>query len=84
MIREFFVTLAVIVFSTILIVLHYMTHPGEVSTTEINNIVQATKMTSPSLSVAYYEPRSLFENKAKNPAYPQMIPINRMDFVYAQ
>ena len=36
----------------------------------------------PSLSVAYYEPRLLLFDRAANPSYPEMPPIDRMDFIY--
>jgi hypothetical protein len=48
------------------------------------NIVECTNIVSPSLSVAYYEPRILFSEEAVNPAYPQMQTINKMDLIYAK
>jgi len=45
-------------------------------------MVKITKISSPSLSVAFYEPRVLFYENAQNPAYPQMQAIDKMDVVY--
>ncbi len=50
----------------------------------LSSIAKVTKLSSPSLSVAYYEPRVLFYDEASNPAYPQMQAINKMDLVYEQ
>lgn len=41
-----------------------------------------TKVTSPSLSVAYYEPRLLQFEAPVNPSYPEMSAIDRTDFIY--
>ncbi len=49
-----------------------------------NQIVSITKIASPALSVAYYEPRILLHEQAVNPAYPQMQTINKMDLVYGK
>jgi len=63
--------------------LHYILH-NDMTMRSNGNIVQCSKIASPSLSVAYYEPRILFFEAAVNPAYPQMQTINKMDLVYAK
>jgi len=63
---------------------HYITHTG-VQTNKVLNITSAiTQIPSASLSVAWYEPRIRLYEEAHNPAYPQMQPIDRLDFVYAK
>jgi hypothetical protein len=66
------------------ILVHYVTYNGTSSQTILSSVAKVTKFSSPSLSVAYYEPRVLFYEKALNPAYPQMQIINKMDLVYEQ
>jgi len=61
---------------------HYLSYDEAVSQNILQKISSVTELSSPSLSVAYYEPRILFYDKAYNPAYPQMLPLNRMDFIY--
>ena len=61
---------------------HYLNYDREVLQEENQKITALTHFSAPTLSVAYYEPRVLFYETASNPAYPQMQPINRMDFVY--
>ncbi len=65
------------------VALHYLVY-GKHTQEAAKQIVKITKLPSPSLSVAYYEPRVLFYENAANPAYPQMQVINRMDLVYAK
>lgn len=50
----------------------------------LSSVTKVTKLSSPSLSVAYYEPRVLFYDETSNPSYPQMQAINKMELVYAQ
>jgi hypothetical protein len=64
------------------VLLHYITHNNSVSQVMLNSMVKITKISSPSLSVAFYEPRVLFYENAQNPAYPQMQAIDKMDVVY--
>jgi hypothetical protein len=66
------------------VLVHYVTHNGISAQAMLNSVTKVTKLSSPSLSVAYYEPRVLFYEEALNPAYPQMQTMNKMDLVYAQ
>ena len=63
---------------------HYVTHKGISVQAMLSSVTKVTKLSSPSLSVAYYEPRILFYEEALNPAYPQMQTMNKMDLVYEQ
>jgi len=51
---------------------------------DIKRLSKLTTITSPSLSVAYYEPRVLYIDRDSNIAYPSMPSINRGDFIYAK
>ena len=66
------------------VVIHYLTHNGISSKEMLSSVTKVTNISSPSLSVAYYEPRVLIFEEAVNPAYPQMYTIDKMDFVYAE
>jgi len=63
---------------------HYSTFDDAVVQKELSAVSSVTKFSSPSLSVAYYEPRILLYEAVVNPAYPQMQTINKMDLVYAE
>ena len=84
MLKQF---LGLILFMGILlsvVFMHYNTYNADTQKMSISAVVKLTKLTSPSFSVAYYEPRVLFYDGCVNPAYPQMQAINKMDFVYAK
>ena len=63
---------------------HYITYDRESGREMLQKITALTQISSASLSVAWYEPRIRLYEDASNPAYPQMQPIDRMDFVYAK
>jgi hypothetical protein len=63
---------------------HYLSYDAQVQTRALQQVSVLTKVPSASLSVAWYEPRVRLYQKAQNPAYPQLQPIDRMDFVYAE
>jgi len=82
MIKPFFVLVMLLILSATLVVGHYLSYNRQMLQEEDQKITALTQFSTPSLSVAYYEPRILFYESASNPANPQMQPINRMDFVY--
>ncbi len=84
MIKPFFVSLGLLMMLVGMVSIHYIYHDGETSQKMLQNISSMTQVSSASLSVAYYEPRVLFCETMDNPAYPQMLSINKMDFVYAR
>ncbi len=84
MIKEFSILLSLVFVLASFILVHYMMHNGFSSQAILSSLTKVTKITSPSLSVAYYEPRVLFYEEASTPAYPQMQMINKMDLVYEQ
>jgi hypothetical protein len=64
------------------VLLHYITYDGRKQESGLSRLTGLTGFSSPSLSVAYYEPRLLLHDETINPAYPQMQPIDKMDLVY--
>jgi len=83
MLKPFFVLVSLLIFMLGGMSMHYLLYPHGLENT-MTGIVKLTGLVSPSLSVAYYEPRVLFFEEAVNPAYPQMQPINKMDLVYGR
>ena len=84
MIKEFFIVISMILSLAGFVLVHYVTHNSISSQEVLSSVAKVTKLSSPSLSVAYYEPRVLFYEEDINPAYPQMQTINKMDLVYEQ
>jgi hypothetical protein len=83
-IKEFFISISVILSLVVFVFLHYITYSDNSSQSMLNSLVKVSKISSPSLSVAYYEPRILLYDDIQNPAYPQMQAINKMDLIYEQ
>ncbi len=84
MIKPFFVSLGLLMIFVGMVSIHYFYSNDDTSEKMLQNISSITQVSSASLSVAYCEPRVLFYEKMDNPAYPQMLAINKMDFVYAE
>jgi hypothetical protein len=84
MIKPFFALLSAMLLLVLGILLHAVSVDRSSQATTLSNLVAVTGMISPALSVAYYEPRIYIQDRAVNPAYPQMPPMDRMDFIYAE
>ncbi|WP_415407227.1 hypothetical protein ACLHDG_01500 [Sulfurovum sp. CS9] len=82
MVKQFFTLVLFLVLLLTVLVGHYMTHDGVIQNNSLSTLVNITKLSSPSLSVAYYEPRVFLYDEDSNPAYPQMQTMNKMDLVY--
>ncbi len=82
MLKPFFMLVVVLVLSVMAVIVDYIVYDKEAYKDANRDITSLTNFSTPSLSVAYYEPRVLFYESASNPAYPQMQPINKMDFIY--
>ena len=67
-----------------IVLVHYVTHNGSSSQEMLSSVTKITKLSSPSLSVTYYEPRVLSYEDDLNPAYPQMQTMNKMNLVYTK
>ena len=68
----------------VLVFAHYLFSDAQQVTDATNRIVAMTHMASLSLGAAYYEPRVERIKSGDNPIYPEMMPLGRMDFVYAR
>lgn len=84
MIKDFYLLSALLLFMIGIVMVHYVSTDKEGMVRQLNTIAGVSRISSPSLSVAYYEPRLRRIEKADNCAYPEMLPLDRMDFVYAQ
>jgi len=84
LIKEFSILVSIVLLLAGFVLVHYLTHNGLSSKKMFSSVTKVTKLSSPSLSVAYYEPRVLFYEEVLNPAYPQMQTMNKMDLVYAK
>ena len=83
MIKSFVMVIFLLVVVITMVTLHYMSYDTQTPQRKIDDITSLSKLSSLSLSVAYYEPRQANEIES-NPAYPQMNSINKMDFIYAK
>ena len=84
MTRAFLTLVALLMLLTGVAVGHYWLYDRVTPLKKLEQIAALTQIGSPVLSVTYAEPRVLLYEAASNPAYPQLQPINRMDFVYDQ
>jgi hypothetical protein len=64
--------------------IHYLLADKKGIVADTNAVASLSRISSLSLSTAWYEPRLRGIEKAGNDAYPEMMPIDRMDFVYAE
>ena len=84
MVKPFYLASSLLLLIIISIGVHYALCDRKGVTGGINAVAGITRITSPSLSVAYYERRIQRYDKANNIAYPEMMSLNRIDFVYAK
>ena len=84
MIKPFYAVGALLLLITIAMGAHYILGDRKSVSDGINTVAGLTRISSPSFSVAYCEPRTGGVKEADNIAYPEMMPLNRMDFVYAK
>jgi len=84
LIKEFTILVSMVLLLAGFVLVHYVTHNGISSKEMLSSVTKVTKLSSPTLSVAYYEPRVLSYEEVLNPAYPQMQTMNKMDLVYAK
>ena len=64
--------------------IHYTLLDREGMVEDVNTVAALSRISSLSLSVAWYEPRLRSVDRASNSAYPEMMSLDRMDFVYAE
>ena len=82
MVKQFFTLVLFLVLLLTVLIGHYVTHDGVMQSSSLSTLSSITRLSSPSLSVAYYEPRLFCYDEDSNPAYPQMQTMNKMDLVY--
>jgi len=84
LIKEFTILVSILLFLAGAVLVHYVTHNDSSSKEMLSSVTKITKLSSPSLSVTYYEPRVLSYEDSLNPAYPQMQTMNKMNLVYSR
>jgi hypothetical protein len=84
MLKRFYLLATFLFLLVVLIFAHYSFSDRQQITDAINRVAGLTQMASLSLGSAYYEPRVKRIERNGNPVYPEMMSINRMDFVYAR
>lgn len=83
MIKPFLAIVGALFIMLLMISIHYLFFDDKSVNAKLSKITAFTYSSRPSWSVSYYEPRILL-NRSTNIVYPEMMPINRMDFVYAK
>jgi hypothetical protein len=78
----FYLLLLLLTFATGAMCMHAYGQNTTASQKPLLLVAKLTHFTSPAFSSAYYEPRKSLKTHVINPAYIEMLPINRMDFVY--
>jgi len=76
--------MALLVVSLSVVVVDYLRYDRESFVESIESISSLTKISSPSISSSWYEPRLLYLDERENPIYPEMSRVDKMEFVYAQ
>lgn len=86
MVKAFYLAASLLFLITFSVGIHYIFTDRVDVADKLSAVAGLTQMGSPSLSVAYYEqrmdPRVQGVEKANNIIYPEMMPVDRMDFVY--
>ncbi len=82
MAKAFYTVFSFLFLITFSVSIHYVATDRVSATNSLSAVAGLTRMGSLSLSVAYYEPRVQRIEKANNIIYPEMMSIDRMDFVY--
>lgn len=82
MVKQFLILVFLLVLLIGFVAGHSLYYDRTTTEKAILAVSKLTKVTSPSLSVAYYEPRLLEFEVPVNPSYPEMPAIDRTDFIY--
>ena len=82
MLKRFFAAASLLAAMLIFMVIHYSFSKREKINDTLAFVVTMSRMASLSLGTAFYEPRVDRMDNMGNPAYPEMMPIDRMGFVY--
>ncbi len=83
MIKNFWLMALLLVLMMAGVAVHYLTFDRDGVRDGLVSVGRLSGITSPAFSVACYEPRTPSDQRG-NISYPEMPPIERMDFVYAE
>jgi len=84
MIKPFYAASTLLLLIIITMGAHYTLGDRKNVSDRINAVAGLTRISSPSFGVAYCEPRMGGVKETGNIAYPEMMALDRMDFVYAK
>ncbi|HHH37119.1 MAG TPA: hypothetical protein ENK77_00695 [Epsilonproteobacteria bacterium] len=84
MIKLFYLLGSLLFFLLASVATHYTLVNKKNVADDISHAASLSRISSLSLSVAWYEPRLRGIDRIGNAAYPEMMPLEKMDFVYAQ
>lgn len=86
MIRTFWILVSLLLLAVVAAAGHYLSVDRGSTEREILSVASLVQFTEPSLSVSWYEPRTLHLEQCSiaNPVYPEMSDMQRMDFVYGK
>ncbi|WP_292658921.1 hypothetical protein [Nitratifractor sp.] len=82
MIRPFYTLMAFLLGLVLLAAGHYARFDRDGVLEKQRALVAVTGLDAPALSVSWFEPRERRYEAAVNPAYPELLPPDRLDFVY--
>ena len=82
MIRPFYVVMVGLFGLLLLMVGHYAGFDRTGVLQKQRALVAVTGLDAPALGVEWFEPRERRYEAAVNPAYPELLPPDRLDFVY--
>ena len=82
MIVRFYLLLSVLFSIVLAVSFDYIFWNRRAYMKEAENVVALSKLASPALSVSWYEPRLRRFEMSKNPSYPELLPVDRLNFVY--
>ncbi len=82
MIARFYGIAALLFFLLIAAFSHYFLSDRTGMERRLAATVAVTGLDSPALSVQWFEPRLRRFEASLNPAYPELLPTDRLDFVY--
>jgi hypothetical protein len=82
MIARFYTFGAFLLFLILAVAVHFLFFDRTGTLERQRELVAVTGLDSPALSVEYFEPRLRRFEPSLDPAYPELLPTDRLDFVY--
>ncbi len=82
MIARFYAVAAFLLFLLLAAFSHYLLSDRAGMQQRLADTVAVTGLDSPALSVQWFEPRLRRFEASLDPAYPELLPTDRLDFVY--